>query len=347
MPLVWVVHIDRTRLEASCRLSREYTRSVVGSQCVMYDLSDPTTCGLRFAGSTLSSACTTVKVFVRPWLSTAFKMTSPSSSTSSSAESTKTTKSATLLASSAASMSRLTTRYWIFCLKRSTFARTNPASGTSSSISSAKFKLRTADAEETSEHRGMTATTRGALSRPAKTLVALACSLSLLMRICFARLRRSNFDMTCWCGVLRLPRSKPTASTLPIRLSALWRAQRRVRTVHTLAHFLQRTFGGMARLEALLALLRRAAVVVVFGSHIAFAAATGLESEGNRGRHFECDASEMLRCCSKCGTFKIVDPLLNIFSGALVLSSALPLPESRGPPLDSTTSSTVTMTFQQ
>ena len=102
----------------------------------------------------------------------------------------------------------------------------------------------------------------------------------------------------------------------------------------TLALLLQRAFGGMARLEALLALLRRAAVVVVFGSHIAVAAATGLESEGNRGRHFECDASEMLRCCSKCGTFKIVDPLLNIFSGALVLSSALPLPESRGPPLD-------------
>jgi hypothetical protein len=333
MPLVWVVHIDRTRLEASCRVSREYTRSVVGSQCVMYDFSDPTTCGLRFAGSTLSSACTTVKVFVRPWLSTAFKMTSPSSSTSSSAESTKTTKSATLLASSAASISLLTTKYWIFCLKRSTFARTNPASGTSSSMSSAAFKLRTADAEDTSEHRGMTATMRGALSLPAKTLVALACSLSLLMRICFARLRRSNFDMTCWCGVLRLPRSNPTASTLPAKLSALWRAQRRKGAgVHTLAHFLERTFGGMARLEALPALLRRAAVVVVFGSHIAVAAAAGLESERNRRRHFECDASETLRCCcSKCGTLKIVDPLLNIFSGALVLSSALRIPWSTTP----------------
>lgn len=79
----------------------------------------------------------------------------------------------------------------------------------------------------------------------------------------------------------------------------------------------------MARLEALLALLRRAAVVMVFRRHVA--AAARLESEGNRGRHFECDASEMLRCCSKCGTFKIVDPLLNIFSGALVLSSAVNL----------------------
>ena len=67
-----------------------------------------------------------------------------------------------------------------------------------------------------------------------------------------------------------------------------------MQTVYTFAQLLQRTLGGMARLECLLVLLRGAAVVVIFGCHGAAATAAGFESEGNR-RHFACDVLESLR----------------------------------------------------
>ena len=186
---------------------------------MMYDLSEETTDGLAFAGSTLSSPWTTVKVFEIPWLSTDFSISSPSASTSSCADRMKTTKSATRQASRAAKRSLLTIRYCTFCLKRSMLVRVHPASGTSSSMSRLEFRLRTAAAVETSEHSGIRAVILGAPSFPANTLEDFACSWSLLMRICLARLRRSILLTTCWWGVLRLPNSKERELTLPIQHS--------------------------------------------------------------------------------------------------------------------------------
>lgn len=106
-----------------------------------------------------------------------------------------------------------------FCLKRSMLVRVHPASGTSSSMSRLEFRLRTAAAVETSEHSGIRAVILGAPSFPANTLEDFACSWSLLMRICLARLRRSILLTTCWWGVLRLPNSKERELTLPIQHS--------------------------------------------------------------------------------------------------------------------------------
>jgi hypothetical protein len=64
---------------------------------------------------------------------------------------------------------------------------------------------------------------------------------------------------------------------------------------HTLALLFEGTLGRMARLEALLALLGRAAVVMAGGTHVGSSAAARFESEGNRRRHFDCNASESLR----------------------------------------------------
>jgi hypothetical protein len=69
-----------------------------------------------------------------------------------------------------------------------------------------------------------------------------------------------------------------------------------MRDERTLALLLQRAFGGMARLEALLVLLGGAAMVVRLhcdGCHVAAAAC--FESEGNR-RHFAGELSESLGC---------------------------------------------------
>jgi hypothetical protein len=66
--------------------------------------------------------------------------------------------------------------------------------------------------------------------------------------------------------------------------------------LHTFVQLLQRALGGMARLEALLALLGGATVVVRLHcdrSHVA--AATCFESKRNR-RHFDCEESIMLGC---------------------------------------------------
>jgi hypothetical protein len=84
------------------------------------------------------------------------------------------------------------------------------------------------------------------------------------------------------------------------------RFARRRRKLRTFAQLLERTLGGMARLEALLALLGRAAMVVRLrydGSHAA--AASCFESEWNR-RHFDCEESRMLGDVESAGVINLV-----------------------------------------
>ena len=132
-------------------------------------------------------------------------MSSPSSSTSCVGESMNITKSATLQASMQARRSLLSTTYCIFCLKRSTSVRRIPSSGTSVSISKLPLSCLTAEAASPSLQSGTTATIRGAPSRPANTLVSRKCSLCFVCSFCRAWFRRSNFDMSCWCGDFRCP----------------------------------------------------------------------------------------------------------------------------------------------
>ena len=119
-PLGMDVHSERTRLGASWAEAGSWILAVVGKKCDMKLRRDFLTSGLRLAGSMVSRCWTTVWAVEMPWASTARMMPSPKESTSWVADSTNSTKSATLHPSSTASMSRLSTSHWIFCLNRST-----------------------------------------------------------------------------------------------------------------------------------------------------------------------------------------------------------------------------------
>ncbi len=147
-----------------------------------------------------------------PWLSILRSISSPRSSTSSSAERTRITKSATRAASKQAVRSRFRGMYWSFCLNRSTETRKAP-SETSASISRLPFRLRIAEAASQSWQSGTTTTFLGAPSLPENRDVSLWCSLCFSSCLCLAWFRRSNFDMTCWWGVLRSPFS---VGSLPV-----------------------------------------------------------------------------------------------------------------------------------
>lgn len=176
-------------------------------------------------------------------------------------------KSATRAASRHAARSLFKGMYCSFCLNLSIGTRKQP-SRISASMSRLPFRLRIAAVASVSGQRGITATFRGAPSLPEKMEVSFWCSRAFSSCRCLAWFRRSSFDRTCWCGVLRCPfslESRPGLEhkRLPFQGGEPFRYNRQIVSAHTFCGISQLALGSMPRLERLVCDLGRGPVGVV------------------------------------------------------------------------------------